>query len=269
MVRRSHSDLWSLALDQRWIDSNELANAVEEQAGSGPLDFRTRLLIRDSLSALKGHWGSSRLQNWLGKSNRRKVLEGIWGEDLGPPGFSRIIQRIMEPTRPENVLQLLRELGTSLRSPDAITVGGSIALILAKVLNRHTEDIDVVDEVPVQIRSQHEMLNELARRYGLGLTHFQSHYLPTNWESRLHWLEKFGQLEVRLVDPKDIFLSKLFSKREKDRDDLRVLAGQLDKSAVTQLLLDCGQSLRGEAELETNAQNNWYILYGESLPAHI
>jgi len=269
MVKASHPNLWSLALDRRWIDSHGLADAVEHEAENASLDFRTRLLIRDSLSALGSFWGPSRLENWLVKSPRQDVLRNISGEDLGPPGFSRIIQRIMEPTRPETVLQLLRELGQSIREPQSIIIGGSIALILPGVLSRHTEDIDLVDEVPLQIRSEHALLAELARRYGLGLTHFQSHYLPTGWESRLHWLERLGQLEVRLVDSKDIFVGKLFSKREKDRDDLRVLATQLDKSAITRLLLDCGQSLRGEPELEKQAEKNWYVLYGEPLPARI
>jgi hypothetical protein len=264
MIKTS-PNLWSLARDQ-WIASGELAEAVEHEANSTPLDFRTRLLIRDSLEALGQYWGRERLQEWLGNSPSRPALEVILNEDLGQPGFSRIIHRIMEPTRPETVLQFLRELGQELRSADSIVVGGSIALILANLLSRETEDIDVVNEVPAQIRSDHELLGRLARRYGLGLTHFQSHYLPTGWESRLHWLDKFGHLDVRLVDPKDVFLSKLFSKREKDRDDLRVLATKLDKTELIKLLQACCHTLRGEQQLDEQAKKNWYVLYGEPLP---
>lgn len=266
MVKPSHFDLWTLAMEHRSIDPTELAEAVEQQAENETLDFRTRLLIRDSLSALDTFWGPARFANWLSASKRRDRLEEISKEILGPPGFSLLIHGIMETTRIETVLQFFRELGLSIKSPASIAVGGSASLILQNYMQCKTEDIDVVDELPVQIRSEHDLLNDLAQRFRLRLTHFQSHYLSAGWEGRLHWLDKFGLLDVRLVDPKDIFLSKLFSKREKDRDDLRALAGQLDQLQIVQILSEDCKTLRGEKELEENAKKNWYIIYGEPLP---
>jgi hypothetical protein len=120
--------------------------------------------------------------------------------------------------------------------------------------------------VPADIRSQHELLANLAARFGLQLTHFQSHYLPAGWEERVHTLGTFGSLHVVLVDTLDIFLSKLFSPREKDLDDLRVLKGQLDKGRVAERLLDSAAALFAEPELRKHAEGNWYVLYGEALP---
>jgi hypothetical protein len=266
MVSPAHPDLWTLALDEPQVGPSELADAIEREAGRQPLDFRTRLLIRDSVAALGVAWGQERVAQWLAGSPQRRALEEIAKSQLGPPGFSLLHHRIMEPTRTESVLQFFRELGQSIGTPVTVAVGGSVALILAGVLSRRTEDIDIVDEVPVQIRSEHVLLDELARRYGLKLTHFQSHYLPAGWESRLHRLDSFGRLEVRLVDPCDIFVGKLFSKREKDLDDLRVLAGRIDKQAIVQRVRDAAGAFMGDDDLRRQGEKNWYILHGEALP---
>jgi hypothetical protein len=46
-----------MALAGQPIDAESLAAAIEnEAAGPGEMDFRTRLLIRDSLLALEKHW---------------------------------------------------------------------------------------------------------------------------------------------------------------------------------------------------------------------
>src|SRR6266542_5335730 len=45
-------ELWSVARQQPQVDANALARAVEA-ACTEPLDYRTRLLIRDSISALR------------------------------------------------------------------------------------------------------------------------------------------------------------------------------------------------------------------------
>jgi hypothetical protein len=259
-------NLWSIALDWRHIDPEELMRALEAAATDQPLDFRTRLLIRDSLTALQQIWGNDRLAKRMQKSVRQNELQAICDEKLGPAGYSSLVHRIMEPTRTDTVLQFLRELGQSIETPTSIVVGGSIALMLSGKLSRRTEDIDVVDEVPVSIRSQHALLDELARRYGLRITHFQSHFLPSGWRNRLSTLDSFGRLEVRLVDLYDILLSKVFSNREKDRDDLRVILPQIDKPTLSKRLIDTTAQLRGESDLRGNAEKNWYIIYGEPLP---
>jgi hypothetical protein len=70
-----------------------------------------------------------------------------------------------------------------------------------------------------------------------------------------------------LVDAYDVFLSKLFSARTKDRDHLRALVPQLDKEVLVRQLKETTQSMLAAPGLREKAENNWYILYGESLPS--
>jgi hypothetical protein len=172
----------------------------------------------------------------------------------------------MQPTDPETVRSLLRDVGTRLHRPVRLQVGGSIALILPGYLSRSTEDIDIVDEVPAELRAEPALLDALPGRYGLRLTHFQSHFLPAGWETRLHSLEPFGRLQVFLVDVSDVFLSKLFSKRTKDLDDLRLLYPQLQRDTLVRRLHDTTAALRAEPDLRQAAERNWYVLTGEPLP---
>lgn len=173
----------------------------------------------------------------------------------------------MEKTDPETIRQFLRELGSHLHASVKIAVGGSAALIIPGLLSRATTDIDVVDEVPPEIRTQRKVLEELRKSYGLILAHFQRHYLPMGWENRMHYLDTYGRLQVYLLDAYDIFLSKLFSIRTKDRSDLRMLAGQLDKEKLVRLLRDTTASMLVAPDLRERAEKNWYILFGDPLPA--
>jgi hypothetical protein len=267
MVKISQDNLWTLALERQWIAPGDLADAVQREAGLESLDFRTRLLIRDSLDALRQKWGQNRLAEWVAATGCGVVLNSILGDKLGAPGFPSLVHRLMEPTRSQSVLQFLRELGENLQTPVTIAIGRSIALILENLLSRRTEDIDLVNEIPAAVRSEHAVLDGLAKRYGLKLAHFQSHYLPMGWESRLIPLETMGRLTVRLVDGCDIFVGKLFSRRDKDRDDLRALAGQLEKARIIRRLGESAGALMGEKSLREQAEKNWYVLYGEQLPA--
>ena len=265
MAVRAH-DLWGLVLDQQNVDPRELADAVEAEAEEDALDFRTRLLIRDSLEALQDYWGGRRFEEWLQKCSTRDRIEAIRNEDLGKPGFPFLREQIMEPTRPETIRQFFEELGNELHKTTRIYLGGSGALILTGYLSRRTQDLDVVDELPEEVRSLHKRLDTLSQRYRLQIAHFQSHYLPAGWEKRVHSLEPFGRLQVFLVDVYDVFLSKLFSAREKDRDDLRALVPQLDKETVMRRLKETTAAWQGEPYLLQRAQDNWKILFGEPLP---
>jgi hypothetical protein len=266
MPRLAH-DLWGLVWGTPEIDPGDLARAVEEQAAEEGLDYRTRLLIRDSVEALKGYWGAERVSRWLAASPARDVVQAISREDFERPGFSTIGERLMDKTDPELVRRMFRELARTIHDPLRLAIGGSIALILPGYLSRATDDIDVVNELPKEIRSQHALLDELRRNYGLLLTHFQSHYLPVGWDKRLHYFDTFGSLQVYLVDIYDIFLSKLFSIRRKDMNDLRMLLPHLDKDTLTQRLKDNTADMLAAEELRKRAEQNWYILFGEALPS--
>ena len=47
------TDLWTLVQGSPEVDPERLATAIEKEASRGELDYRTRLLIRDSLEALR------------------------------------------------------------------------------------------------------------------------------------------------------------------------------------------------------------------------
>lgn len=264
-MSRQADDLWAVVWGRPHVDPAELAAAIDAAAPDRGHDTRTRMLIRESLDALRRYWGPDRFEQWIARRPGLQFLGAVSDPQEGK-GFPSLYDRLMAPTSPDTISQFLRELGLNAPTPTELMIGGSIALILDGSLRRATEDIDVVDEVPAALRQQHALLDTLVRRYGLRLAHFQSHYLPTGWRQRVHLLGRFGKLEVYLVDRIDIFLSKLFSAREKDRDDLRVLVGQIDQAAIVARLPQCG-AMAGEATLRKNAAENWYILFGEALPA--
>ena len=265
MVVRA-KDLWSLTRRQ-WVDAEELCAAVEDQVERRDLDYRSRLLIRDSVKALRHHWGDERVEEWLNRipigEEIRTISGGPWECDRG---FSYLKEQVMDTTKPEAVQGFLRELGALVHRPVKIAVGGSIALILPGYLARETQDLDVVDEVPEELRNKHDALAKIQSRYRLQLAHFQQHYLPMHWQDRLHYLDDFGELTVYLVDPCDVFLSKLFSIRTKDLDDLRALKPHLDKDTLARRLKETCGSMLVAASLRERAEKNWYILYGEALP---
>jgi hypothetical protein len=132
-------------------------------------------------------------------------------------------------------------LGPSLEEPIYKSIGGSVALILGGVLRRKAQKIDFVDEA-------------------------QANYLPDRWDARVSSLGNFGKLQAYLLSSDDIFLSKLFSQREKDRADLRAIVGHLDRARLVRLLQEFAGALLGEKRLREHAGKNWYVLYGEALP---
>jgi hypothetical protein len=93
MPATSH-DLWGLTFGKRWIDAEAMAAAVESQVEREDLDFRSRLLIRDSLEALAKHWGAVRFRSWLDNCPVRETLDQICRSDLGPPGFHFLEERL-------------------------------------------------------------------------------------------------------------------------------------------------------------------------------
>jgi hypothetical protein len=260
--------LWELVRNIPQVDASTLAAAIEAQVIQQDLDYRSRVLIRDSLNALGTYWGKRRVASWLESSSVglqiQRICDGPWDDVRG---FSSLASRVVDVTEPETVKQFLRELSLHVNEPVRLEIGGSAALILQVELSRTTDDVDVVDEVPAPIRTQHALLEELALRYGLKPTHFQRHFLPSGWQVRLHYFDTYGQLGIYLVDSYDVILSKLFSARTKDLDDLRAVIPQLDKTVLLQKLKDTAQAMLTAPDLRPHAERNWFILFGEALPA--
>ena len=103
-------DLWSLALDHLQVDPDDLVAAVEDQVRRGDLDYRSRLLIHDSLEALQRYWGAERLRSWLLQCPYREQIQAIWSAHYDEVGCPSLQRRVMETTRAEQVKQFFREL---------------------------------------------------------------------------------------------------------------------------------------------------------------
>src|SRR5262249_15896891 len=108
------TDLWSLTRGCPEVDPGDLAAAGQEEAGPEGLDYRTGLLIRDSVEALRKYWGEKRFATWLEFCPARKRIEAIRNEYFERPGFS-IEERLVDKTDPEVIRQYLRELGTKVQ----------------------------------------------------------------------------------------------------------------------------------------------------------
>jgi hypothetical protein len=267
MIASEIKDLWGIYHHRQHLDPRDLTQAIEDQVRRGDLDYRTRLLIRESINALRLYWGQPRLAAWIEASPARQTLREICKQEFDDDvAFPSLRRRVMDVTRPETIRQYLVDLGKRVRRPIRIYIEGSIALILAGYLSRQTEDIDVVDEVPAEIRAQRDLLDDLKALHRLELAHFQRHYLAMGWEQRVHYYDTFDQLQVSLLDAYDVFLRKLFSARLKDRQDLKKLVPQLDKERIVQLLKDTCQSMMAAPGLCGKAEHNWSVFYGEALP---
>ena len=234
------SRLWDFVQGHQQLDPVELQAALDEEMLQKDHDWRTRRLIKECRAALA----------------KKLVRE---------PKFPSLPLRIGVWTKVENIHKYLRELDHGLTSPCRMMVGGASALILHGLLQRGTEDIDLVDEIPEPLRRLRKLIDDLKSEYGLLLAHFQSHYLPDNWRSRLSSYGSFRRLEVWLVDPLDIFVCKVFSKRLKDRSDLRALQPHFSMDSVRQRFL-ASEKLRSDPQLLEAAEKNWYIVFGEDLP---
>jgi hypothetical protein len=259
-------DLWRLVKYRPEVDPDDLAAAIQDELDREPLDYRTRLLIRDSMDGLRHYWGDGRFEGWLHQSAGRARLEGIAVEPFERPGFPSMAKRLVKKTSPEQICSYLQELGSQLDRPVDLALAGAAAFILPGHYSRSTKNINFIGEMPVEIRALQALLHRLHNRYHLSLAHFERCYLPTGWEQRLNSLGLFGQLQVYLLEIYDVFLSKLFSPRDKDRDDLRFLAPQLDQGTLRRRLQQTTASLLAAPDLRRHAELNWYIVLGESLP---
>jgi hypothetical protein len=259
-------DPWALVWGQPYIDAARLAAAIEFdlEHNSRP-DFRTRLLVRDAARALRSFWGKRRFDPWLATSPVGARIRAILDEHLGAPGFPYIRRRLVANNAAIQLGQILELLGRNVHERLEVNIAGSIPTLVKGLTARPTTDIDFVNEVPEPIRRQRATLQQIQNSYGLTLGHVQSHYLPANWVTRRHFLGDYGGLRVYLVDEYDIFVSKLSSKQEKHKDDLRVLAGQLDKETARRRLLHDGRAFLDDPYLRPQIEENWRFIYQEPL----
>jgi hypothetical protein len=259
-------DPWELVWGQPYIDADRLSLAMKrELLHRETMDFRTRLLIRDSVRALESFWGKKRFFKWLKESHVESKVQKILHEDFGEEGFHNIGSRLVANIKKAQLEQIFDILSRNLHSPVEVYIAGAITTLMAGLTARPTDGIDFVDDIPSEIRSNRDSIDQIASKYGFMLGHLQSHYLPTNWQARRQFVGDFGKLRVYFVDPYDIFVSKLASKKEKHIEDLRVLAEKLDKNEIKKrLILDGKVFLENQFDRAT-IEENWHFIFREFL----
>ncbi len=268
MERRNRTilDPWRVVWGQPHIDSSTLAAALEDDLRFNPRpDYRTRLLVRDAAEALRSFWGPSKFARWLSASPAAEQIRAILSESFDETGFPHIRRRLVDSIGSTQIKQIFTLLGQNVHERIEVYVAGSIPTLIEGLTARPTEDIDIVDEVPEAIRKQRALLRKIQSDYGLSLGHVQSHYLPAGWGRRRQFLGDFGGLRVYLVDPYDIFVSKLSSKQKKHQDDLRVLALKLDKDTAKRRLFRDGRAFLDDPRQRFQIEANWQFIYQEPL----
>jgi len=245
------SGLWDLVSTQSELPPQQLAAALREQCQQGLDDPRTRQLAYECSLALQG-WNVEIPQVPKGPEPTGK--------------FASLQRRVNLVTTAEHILSFLREISLSLTVECEVIVGGASSLILDHLIQRATEDVDLVDEVPAPIRELRDTLQRAESIYHLHLAHFQSHYLPSGWQSRLTSLPSLRKLTVWRVSSLDVFAGKLFSRREKDLRDLAALRGAFAPALVRSHVEQFCSELLADAKLRSQFQDNWYVLYGEEFP---
>lgn len=259
-------DPWKLVWGQPYIDSQTLATAIEQDLErTAQPDFRTRLLVRDAATAIRSFWGSRKFARWLAESPAGPRIRTILEEDLGQPGFSTIRRRLVDTIDDSQLRQIFEMLGRNIHGQVEIHVAGSIPTLIKGLTARPTININIVDEVPAEIRRQRALLRKIKTDFGLTLGHMQSHYLPAHWRDRRQWLGDFGGLRVYVVDEYDIFVSKLPSKKAKHQSDLRVLALRLDKGTAKHRLQSDGTAFLEDPKLRPQIEENWRFIFQELL----
>jgi len=215
---------------------------------------------------MRSFWGTEKFRRWLATSATGETIRRILKEDLGEVGFPFIRRRLVASIGSTEIKQIFDLLGRKVHHRVEVNIAGSIPTLIKGMTARPTADIDFVNEVPPEIRKQRAVVKKIEDDYGLKLTHMQSHYLPTHWEQRRQYLGDYGGLRVYLVDEYDIFVSKLSSKREKHKQDIRVLARILDKQTARQRLLADGRVFLDEPSIRPQIEENWRFIYQEPLP---
>ena len=257
-------DAWTLVQNRGWIPEDALLPALRKTAELEPDPcYRTRMLVHDALDALAARWGEDVVRRRMGSDSAARRLAEYWADEYDKVGFWSIPRRLVNPTTPDIIRKFLRELGDRIRHPASISIGGSCSLLVTETLVRSTEDMDVVNELPEVIRTDHQLVNYLADKYQLRLSHFASHYLPNNWQNRTRSLGQFSKLDARIVDPIDVLTGKLFSKRQKDGKDVLACLPNIEMDVLRDRLQYNTIDLRKDERLLEAARHNWYVLTGE------
>jgi hypothetical protein len=155
--------LWNL-LARPTIDPASLSRAIETVVVKPILDWRTLQLVKEGWKALEESIEPGLFNDHLLERTSIQIAEEIrarmddaWNSHSYVK-FPSLKERLMPHLSPATIRQFLRELGSGIAHPTTITMRGAASLVLRGLLSRATEDVDVVDEIPAQMRDEREVL---------------------------------------------------------------------------------------------------------------
>lgn len=264
MAVRTSLPAWTWVQLRGAIDAEDFFRGVIDLWRDEPDCPRSVSLCGHAVDFFRERWGARRLRRLLARRGAVAMLyDPTLPEAKAETPFYCLEERIVDAFDPDTLFDLLRDLGRRLNAPAEIVIGGVLALMVDDIVVRDTADVDIVDELPAAVRAQPGLVDQLAQRYALRLTHFQSHYLPDGWRSRVHSLGKYDQLVAFRVDPLDVLLGKLFSTRNKDFVDLRTAWKKIDLDAFRRRLQTSARPYYKVERALAAGKHNWYVLTGE------
>jgi hypothetical protein len=161
---------------------------------------------------------------WKTTAPRRPFI-GIFGLTGGLRPFHMQRNRVPQPWH-----DFFVEVGTRLSQPVELHCLGGFAAVACYELPRSMSDVDYVDVVPPDARSEIENLagveSGIATRFRVYIHSVGVVTLPDNYQERLIGLcpGLFGKLGVFVLEAHDLALSKLERNNPKDREDVKCLA---------------------------------------------
>jgi Nucleotidyltransferase of unknown function (DUF6036) len=123
------------------------------------------------------------------------------------------------------------DLDEVLKEPVVLECFGGFVVIAFYGMPRETIDVDCVSVTPnAEVAHLEEIAGNgsaLYRKHGVYLQHVGIANVPENYSDRLvpMFTGAYQRLQLFALDPYDLVLSKLERNAERDRDDLKYLAG--------------------------------------------
>jgi hypothetical protein len=108
---------------------------------------------------------------------------------------------------------------------------GGAACILGEYTERATRDFDFIDqEYPSKFARAFAQLRDF------DILEYESTLVSPNYKLRAKKLEKFKYINVYLLSPEDIIVSKIIRLEEKDIEDIDDLIKVSDKELINQII---------------------------------
>jgi len=171
---------------------------------------------------------------------------------------------------PEPWKSFLSEIDSQVQDTVEFHCLGGFVLKMLYDLPRPTSDVDVIELVPTASTFLLELAGEFSpmrKKYNVYLDSVTIAPYPYEYESRLQVMfpGAFQNLRLFALDPYDIVLSKIERNIQRDRDDVKYLAGKLNMD-MDLLRMRFEQELKpnlGNPERESNTLRLWIEMIEE------